>query len=207
VRIEKQERFKKCHEEKFYALIDNPLMGVFILSEKKFENVNDTFAKMFGFKVKDFETMSFDDIIATEPSEPIIDKIRRTLKGIQENVEFEFEALNKETDKNIPLQVYANLISFKGAPALIGNAVNITENGNKPKIFKKKDNTDNISKREMDILKQVCLGLATSEIAAEKNISVRTVDTHRAKLLEKTGCKNTAELILYALRKGIFVVE
>jgi PAS domain S-box-containing protein len=207
VRIEKQGRFQKSYEEKFYALIDNPLMGVFIYSETKFEYVNDTFAKMFGLKACNFENMCFDDIIESKPSEQLIDKLKRALKGIQENVEFEFEALNKETDKNINIHIYANLISFKGAPALIGNAVSITENENKPKTFKAKDNTDDLSKRELDILRAVCLGHTTGEIAEEKNISVRTVDTHRARLLEKTGSKNTAELVLYAIRKGISVIE
>jgi PAS domain S-box-containing protein len=207
VRLEKQERFQKVHDEKFFALIDNPLMGVFIYSEKKFEYVNNTFAEMFGLKVSDFENMSFDDIIATEPSSPIVEKIRRTLKGIQENVQLEFEALSKNNDKNQFIQLYANLISYKGASALIGNAVNINEKENKTNLFKTKDNTDNLSKREIDILKEVCLGHSTTEIAAAKKISTRTVDSHRSNLLEKTRCKNSAELILYALRKKIFVVD
>jgi DNA-binding CsgD family transcriptional regulator len=59
----------------------------------------------------------------------------------------------------------------------------------------------------MEILKEVCLGHSTAEIAASNNISMRTVDTHRANLLDKTGSKNTAELVLYALRKKIIVVD
>ena len=41
------------------------------------------------------------------------------------------------------------------------------------------------------------------EIADELFISKRTVDKHRANILEKTGCKNTASLVVYAIRKGI----
>jgi PAS domain S-box-containing protein len=207
IRIEKQERFKNSHEEKFYALIDNPLMGVFIYSENKFEYVNETFAKMFGHNVCDFEKMKFEDIIANDNCEHIVEKIRKTIKGIQENLEIDFEAITSEISKNHSIQIYANLISFKGVPALIGNAIINNGNENKKKLFTPKDNVDDLSSREIDILEQLCLGLSTAEIAKAKFISVRTVDTHRAHLLSKTGSKNTAELILYALRKRIFIVD
>mgnify|MGYP002748067178 CR=1 FL=1 len=42
-----------------------------------------------------------------------------------------------------------------------------------------------------------------SSLADELFISKRTVDKHRANILEKTGCKNTASLVVYAIRKGI----
>ncbi len=46
-------------------------------------------------------------------------------------------------------------------------------------------------------------GLSNQEIADELFISKRTVDKHRANILEKTGCKNTAALVVYAIRHGI----
>ena len=55
-----------------------------------------------------------------------------------------------------------------------------------------------ISEREMEILYHVCLGLSNQEIADKLFISKRTVDKHRANLLSKTGCKNTAALVMYA---------
>ena len=45
--------------------------------------------------------------------------------------------------------------------------------------------------------------VSNQEIADELFISKRTVDKHRANILEKTGCKNTASLVVYAIRKGI----
>ena len=44
---------------------------------------------------------------------------------------------------------------------------------------------------------------SAKEIADELFISKRTVDKHRANILEKTGCKNTASLVVYAIRNGI----
>ncbi|MCI7140185.1 response regulator transcription factor [Alistipes sp.] len=62
---------------------------------------------------------------------------------------------------------------------------------------------DQLSTREREILVAVCRGLSNQEIADELFISKRTVDKHRANILEKTGCKNTASLVVYAIRNGI----
>lgn len=57
-----------------------------------------------------------------------------------------------------------------------------------------------LSARELEILLAVCQGLSNQEIADQLFISKRTVDKHRANILEKTGCKNTANLVVYAIR-------
>lgn len=62
---------------------------------------------------------------------------------------------------------------------------------------------EELSEREREILVAVCRGLSNQEIADELFISKRTVDKHRANILEKTGCKNTASLVVYAIRNRI----
>ena len=62
---------------------------------------------------------------------------------------------------------------------------------------------EQLSSREREILVAVCQGLSNQEIADTLFISKRTVDKHRANILEKTGCKNTASLVVYAIRNGI----
>lgn len=60
-----------------------------------------------------------------------------------------------------------------------------------------------LSTRELEILLAVCQGLSNQEIADTLFISKRTVDKHRANILEKTGCKNTASLVVYALKRHL----
>ena len=62
---------------------------------------------------------------------------------------------------------------------------------------------ETLSQREREILVAICRGLSNQEIADELFISKRTVDKHRANILEKTDCKNTAALVVYAIRTGI----
>ena len=65
---------------------------------------------------------------------------------------------------------------------------------------------DRLSDREVEILVAICQGLSTQEIADRLFISKRTVDKHRANILEKSGCKNTASLVVYAIRHRLVEV-
>jgi DNA-binding NarL/FixJ family response regulator len=64
----------------------------------------------------------------------------------------------------------------------------------------------NLSKREKEILLKICEGLSNQEIAETLFISKRTVDKHRANLLGKTGSKNTASLILFAIKNKLIEI-
>jgi DNA-binding NarL/FixJ family response regulator len=66
--------------------------------------------------------------------------------------------------------------------------------------------TANLSKREKEILMKICEGLSNQEIAEALFISKRTVDKHRANLLGKTNSKNTASLILYAIKNKLIEI-
>jgi len=57
--------------------------------------------------------------------------------------------------------------------------------------------------RELAVLRLICKGLTTPEIAEELIIGSRTVDGHRQRLLEKTGSPNVASLGVYAVRHGL----
>src|SRR5208283_224990 len=57
-----------------------------------------------------------------------------------------------------------------------------------------------LSNREFQVFQLLVSGVAVSEIADRLNLSVKTVSTHKARLMEKMGLDNQAELIRYALR-------
>ncbi|HWC99058.1 MAG TPA: response regulator transcription factor [Candidatus Sulfopaludibacter sp.] len=65
------------------------------------------------------------------------------------------------------------------------------------------DSYELLSPREREILQLVAEGKSSKEIANLLNLSVYTVETHRAKLMQKLNLRSVPELILYAVRKGI----
>jgi two-component system response regulator NreC len=58
---------------------------------------------------------------------------------------------------------------------------------------------DDLSKRELEVLRLIALGHTNSEIAEQLYLSVRTVETHRAHIQQKLGLSTRAELVQYAL--------
>ena len=62
----------------------------------------------------------------------------------------------------------------------------------------------NLSKKEMIILKQIVEGLNSRQIADKLELSIRTVDNHRANMMKKLSVRNAAELVKYAIEKKLF---
>ena len=60
-----------------------------------------------------------------------------------------------------------------------------------------------LSNREQEVLELICQELTTPEIAEKLYLSPRTVEGYRKQLLEKTGTRNTAGLVMWAVRQGV----
>ncbi len=61
---------------------------------------------------------------------------------------------------------------------------------------------DSLSDREREVLQMIAEGKSTKEIAALLSISVKTIETHRTRLMAKLDIHETAGLVRYAIRKG-----
>ena len=57
--------------------------------------------------------------------------------------------------------------------------------------------------RQLEILRLIAQGKRMKEIAAELNLSVRTIEDHKAQLLRMLGVDSTAELVKFAVRQGL----
>ncbi len=64
-----------------------------------------------------------------------------------------------------------------------------------------------LSQREKDILTEICNGESNQEIADKLFISKRTVEKHRANVMIKTGCANTASLVVFAVKNGLYKIK
>jgi two-component system response regulator NreC len=67
------------------------------------------------------------------------------------------------------------------------------------------DSYDLLTDREREILQLLAEGRSNKEVAALLDVGLSTVETHRANLMQKLNLHNTAEIVLYAVRKGIIV--
>lgn len=86
------------------------------------------------------------------------------------------------------------------AKALLEGTVEVEES-------KERNNYDCLSDREKQVLKLVALGHTNKQIANKLFISVKTVETYRARMHNKLGIKSRATLVRYALSRGLLVEE
>jgi len=82
------------------------------------------------------------------------------------------------------------------APGLLKTVVASYQNGFDPSV-------DPLTGREHEVLQLVAEGKPTKEIAALLGISVKTAESHRARIMAKLDLHDTASLVRYAIRKGI----
>lgn len=62
---------------------------------------------------------------------------------------------------------------------------------------------DGLTEREGEVLTLIAEGLTNQEIASKLFISIKTVQTHRAHIMEKLNLHDRTELVRYAIRKGL----
>jgi len=65
---------------------------------------------------------------------------------------------------------------------------------------------DDLSDRELEVLRLIALGHTNNEIAEQLYLSVRTVESHRAHIQQKLGLSTRSELVRYAIERGLIEV-
>jgi len=71
------------------------------------------------------------------------------------------------------------------------------------KKIKPKFNTANLSDREQEIVQLICKEHTNKEISDMLALALRTVDNHRESILQKTGARNTAGIVMYAIKNHL----
>ena len=208
IRIEKQNRIHKSHEEKFFALVNSSFSGTFILNNYSFEYINTKFSKMLGYSNEELIGKPFLDIVFAEDKKIVEEKLKRSIKSLQSTIQFGFIAISKDLEK-VKIELLGSVIKMKGKPQFIGNIMNLEEMKNKTKeefINQREEDFIKLSKREQEVLELICKGLSNQEIADQLYISHRTVDKHRANLISKTNSKNTADLVMFAVKNRLIEI-
>ena len=70
--------------------------------------------------------------------------------------------------------------------------------------FNKKHERPELSQKEIDVILLICQEKTNKEIADELNLSIRTIEGYRDKIFEKIGAKNSAGVVVYAIKNKIY---
>ena len=66
---------------------------------------------------------------------------------------------------------------------------------------------DALTARQREILQMIAEGKSTKQIAFQLEVSIKTIETHRAALMERLDIHDVAGLVLYAVRHGVISVD
>jgi len=166
------------------------------------------------------------DVVLMDIAMPIMDGVEATKKVKEKYPDLKILALTMFGDEKyyysmIQSGIKGFVLKSSGISELMKAITEVNEGGAYfsselltklvESIGKQKEETtitdDNISKRELEVLKQIAAGFTNEEIAEKLHISLTTVRTHRANLLSKTGCNNTASLVMYAIKNKMVEVN
>jgi DNA-binding NarL/FixJ family response regulator len=72
--------------------------------------------------------------------------------------------------------------------------------------FNKKSSKPELSQKEIDVIQLICEEMTNKEIADRLNLSIRTIEGYRDRIQEKIGARNSAGIVVYAIRNKIYAV-
>ncbi|MBI5539074.1 MAG: response regulator transcription factor [Bacteroidia bacterium] len=163
------------------------------------------------------------DLVFMDIDMPVLNGIEATRQAIQKYSLLKVIALTREND----IESFQNMLDAGAQGFLLKNikkdtlarAIDAVMKGNnyyseemleiltRNFLNPKKDNQIILSNREKEILNLICQGLQSAEIGKKLFISHRTVDGHRANIMEKLEVKNTVGLILYAIKNNLVELD
>ena len=177
-----------------------------------------------GRQAVELSTSLMPDVVVMDVGMPILNGIEATKQIVNQSPKTEVVILSMHTDESYVMRALqagarAYLLKDSAAGDLMG-AIAAVSNGKSffsPKVsrilaedyvrvLKQKgavDSYDLLTSREREILQLLAEGKTNKEVAADLNISLYTVEAHRSHILQKLDLHNSAELVLYAVRKGI----
>ena len=175
-----------------------------------------------GYKFIEFIQHTKPDVVLMDISMPIIDGVETTKKALIVSPDLKIIALTMFADVlHYSQMIHAGVKGFilKKSPKYeLQRAINEVYNGGiyfSQEILQKvtfpsiqsSNKQEQLSNREYDVLNLVCSGLTSQEIAEKLFISLKTVEVHRANIFSKAHVRNTAELIIWAVKNNLFTIE
>ncbi len=182
-----------------------------------FEVVFDT---SDGYLFLDFLKSSIPDMVLMDINMPRIDGVEVTKRALQISPSLRIIALSMYSDtvhytQMINAGVQGFILKNANKPELQKAIMEVSQGGNyfSQDIMQKlsyqslfSNQNNQLSNREMDVLDLVCKGHTSQEIADKLFISLKTVEGHRSNIFLKTKVRNTAELIIWAVKSNLFSI-
>jgi len=188
------------------------------------ENFADVIAEASdGKELLELLKHSSPDVVMMDISIPSMNAVDVTKKILEKQAEMKILALSSFCDEKLCLKMIEAgakgfIMKTSGIEELKSALSEISIGGNwfsddlKQKVIANlggrpgKNAVSFLSERELEIIRLICQSYTNEHIAEKINVSFDTVKWHRANILSKTNCPNTAGLVIYAIKNKIFEI-
>ncbi len=125
--LRREVRERKTAETKFRGLVEQSLVGIYILQEGRFVYVNPKFAEIFGYVVEDIVgRLGPLDLTVQADREQVRENLRRRIDSETGGIHYVFGAIRQDGSL-IDVEVNGEAVEYEGYPAIVGVALDITE--------------------------------------------------------------------------------
>jgi PAS domain S-box-containing protein len=126
-RVHEQTANLQQSETKFRSLVEQSLVGVYIIQDERFPYVNPRQAEIFGYTSEEMmQSVSLEDTVVPEDLPLVREQIRRRMSDETKVVHYNFRGVRKDGSP-VHVEVLGTLTEFDGQPAVLGTALDITE--------------------------------------------------------------------------------
>jgi len=182
------------------------------------ENINRIHEAANGKEFLELLDNVIPDIVLMDISMPEMEGPEATRRALAQYPDLKILALSMHNDmEHYKLMIDAGVMGFLSKDADLDDvlkAIHTVAEGNKTfsqellydlikELSTKNDKNELLTEREKEILLHISSGLSNQEIADKLHLSKRTVDKHRENILNKTQARNTADLIMFAIRNEL----
>ncbi|MEX2117610.1 MAG: PAS domain S-box protein, partial [Bacteroidota bacterium] len=113
-------------EEKYRSLVEDALVGVYIIQNDKFSFVNSRFGEIFGFRITEGTDMHVEDFVHVDDRSMVMENIRKRLQGELKSMKYGFRGIRKD-GVVIEVEVFGTRSVYQGQPAVIGTILDRTQ--------------------------------------------------------------------------------
>ena len=124
--LEQRQSELTAAESKFRTLVEQSLVGIYVIQDGKFAYVNPKMSEILGFTLEELTSRAITDFIFEDDRPLASENIRKRLEGIVPHIRYTLRMVRKDT-ATIHVEVYGAVSEYHGRRAILGTLLDITE--------------------------------------------------------------------------------
>ena len=164
------------HEEQFRALVEQSLVGVYMIRDGRFAYTNPRFAEIIGHTVDGLLALSSVlDVVHPDDRDTVADNLRRGMEGKPDELRYEFRA-QRPDGREAVVEVHGSRVELEDGPAMMGTLLDITDRKRHARRYHEEQKMDALGRLSAGIAHDLNNFLALIRTTAELAMLERTDD-------------------------------